>query len=47
MDGKNNFMSKLMSVFMDMDKMIGSDFEQGLANLGRVATAESHAGRSA
>ena len=36
MDGKANFMSKAMSVFMDMDKMIGKDFEQGLANLKRV-----------
>ena len=36
MDGKANFMSKAMSVFMDMDKMIGKDFEDGLANLKRV-----------
>ena len=47
MDGKNNFMSKMMSFFIDMDKMVGSDFEQGLANLSRVATAESHAVRPA
>ena len=33
MDGPQNFMSKLMGVFMDMDKMIGADFETGLANL--------------
>jgi hypothetical protein len=25
--------SKLMGVFVDMDKMIGKDFETGLANL--------------
>lgn len=36
MDGKANFMSKAMSIFMDMDKMIGKDFEQGLANLKKV-----------
>jgi uncharacterized protein YndB with AHSA1/START domain len=33
MDGNNNFIGKAMSVFMDMDKMIGADFEAGLANL--------------
>ena len=37
MDGKNNFMSKAMSLIMDMDKMVGKDFEQGLANLDVVA----------
>ena len=44
---KNNFVAKAMSVFMDMDKMVGSDFEQGLANLNRVASAETQAVRSA
>ncbi len=33
MEGTNNFMSKAMSVFVSMDKMIGKDFEAGLANL--------------
>ena len=33
MSGPMPFISKLMSVFTDMDKMIGPDFEQGLANL--------------
>jgi hypothetical protein len=33
MRGPNNFMSKLMQVFMDMDKMVGKDFEAGLASL--------------
>jgi hypothetical protein len=36
MDGKNNFMGKLMSLLMNMDKMCGKDFEQGLANLDTV-----------
>jgi hypothetical protein len=40
MDGKNTFMTKLMSIFMDMDKMVGTDFEHGLANLNNVAQAE-------
>jgi hypothetical protein len=37
MDGENSFMGKVMSVFADMDKMIGHDFETGLANLKRVS----------
>jgi len=41
MDGKNNFMAKAMSLFMNMDKMAGKDFEQGLVNLNRVAQATS------
>jgi Polyketide cyclase / dehydrase and lipid transport len=41
MDGKNNFMHKAMSVIMNMDKMVGTDFEQGLANLNTVAQAET------
>ena len=41
MDGKNNFMTKAMSLFMPMDKMVGKDFEQGLANLNRGARAAS------
>jgi hypothetical protein len=38
MDGPSPYMMKVMSVFMNMDKMIGDDFEKGLANL--KATAE-------
>lgn len=37
MDGKNNFMSKAMCLVMDMDKMIGKDFEKGLAAMKTVA----------
>ena len=33
MDGTNNFMAKAMTIFMNMDQMIGSDFEKGLASL--------------
>lgn len=39
MDGNNNLMSKVMSLFMSMDSMIGKDFENGLANLKQVAEA--------
>jgi uncharacterized protein YndB with AHSA1/START domain len=31
MTGTNNFMFKLMGLVMNMDKMVGSDFEKGLA----------------
>jgi uncharacterized protein YndB with AHSA1/START domain len=33
MDGPMPFMSKVMSVFVSMDSLIGKDFETGLANL--------------
>ncbi|MGR9085992.1 MAG: SRPBCC family protein [Gammaproteobacteria bacterium] len=33
MTGKNNFLSKIVGVFLDMDKMIGRDFDAGLADL--------------
>jgi hypothetical protein len=31
MTGKNNFMGKAFGLFMNMDKMVGGDFERGLA----------------
>jgi hypothetical protein len=31
--GKNGFPMRLMMLFMSMDKMVGKDFEEGLANL--------------
>lgn len=37
MFGPANYMSKLMSVFFSMDKMVGDDFETGLANLKAMA----------
>jgi uncharacterized protein YndB with AHSA1/START domain len=37
MDGPAPFMSKMMQVFMNMDRMIGKDFEAGLANLKGLA----------
>jgi hypothetical protein len=33
MHGKRPFVSKLMSVFINMDKLIGKDFEAGLASI--------------
>lgn len=39
MEGAKPFMFRVMSLFIDMDKMIGRDFEKGLATL--KAAAES------
>ena len=39
MDGTNNFMGKAVTLFMNMDSMIGKDFELGLAQL--KSTAET------
>ncbi len=39
MFGKNNFMSKAFGLFVNCDKMIGGDFEKGLAQLKAVAEA--------
>ena len=33
MEGDNNFVGKAFCVFMNMDKMIGGDFERGLEKL--------------
>jgi hypothetical protein len=33
MNGTHGFVGRAMSIFMDMDKMIGPDFERGLASL--------------
>jgi hypothetical protein len=43
MDGKNDFMGKAFHLFMDMEKMIGPDFEQGLASLKVAAEAAAKA----
>lgn len=47
MDGDNNFVGKMFGVFMDMDKMIGSDFERGLTNLKGIAESEAQKQRLA
>jgi hypothetical protein len=39
MEGRHNFVGKAIGLFMNMDKMIGGMFEQGLANLNAVAQA--------
>jgi carbon monoxide dehydrogenase subunit G len=40
MTGENRFIGKLMSVFMDFDKMIGKDFEAGLAAMKTAAESK-------
>lgn len=37
MYGKNNFIGKIIGIFMDCEKMVGPDFEQGLSNLKLVS----------
>jgi Polyketide cyclase / dehydrase and lipid transport len=36
MSGQNNFIGKAVSLFMDCDKMVGGNFEQGLAGMKSV-----------
>jgi len=40
MTGKNNFVAKAFSLVMNCDKMVGGQFEKGLANLQAVTEAE-------
>ena len=39
MTGENNFMAKAIHLFMSMDKMIGGQFEKGLAQMKAIAEA--------
>ena len=39
MSGKNNFVAKAFHMLMDMDKMVGQDFEKGLADLNTASQA--------
>ena len=39
MYGPNSYMGKLVSLFMDCDKMCGDQFEKGLVSLGQAAAA--------
>ena len=41
MAGENNLMAKAFSLFMNMDKLIGADFEKGLANLKTLVEAKA------
>lgn len=44
MTGPSPFMSKLMQVFMNFDKMVGTDFEKGLASIKAIAEQKRLAG---
>ena len=39
MTGENNFMAKAIHLFMNMDKMIGGQFEKGLAQIKSLVEA--------
>lgn len=41
MRGENNLIGKIFSVFVDCEKMVGKDFEEGLSNLKRLAEKKS------
>ncbi|WP_224364386.1 SRPBCC family protein [Hyalangium versicolor] len=41
MEGHNDFMGKAFSMFMNMDKMVGGDFEKGLASMKTAAELDS------
>lgn len=41
MYGKNEFMGKLVGLFMDCETMCGPQFERGLADLAKVVAADS------
>ena len=40
MTGKNNLMSKIFGLFVNCDKMVGGDFEKGLASLKGIVEAK-------
>lgn len=40
MHGRHTFVTKVMCLFMNMDRMVGPDFERGLASLKTIAEAE-------
>ena len=37
MTGRSNFVSKLMSMCFDTDKMVGGEFDRGLDDLKKIA----------
>lgn len=43
MDGDQSFLEKVICIFMDMDKLVGGDFEKGLASLKQVTEATAPA----
>ena len=41
MRGRNNFVGKAMCLVFDMDKMVGGDFEKGLAGIRQIVETKS------
>ena len=41
MRGSNDYFAKLLQLFFSMDKLVGKDFERGLANLKSIAEAQA------
>ena len=41
MFGRNNFIAKAFCLFMDMDKMLGSDFDKGLGQMKTLVEVEA------
>ena len=39
MSGKQPLLGKVMMLFIDCDRMVGRDFEEGLANMKKIAEA--------
>lgn len=39
-DGQNNYIGRVVTIFMDMDKMIGTEFMKGLVNLKSIVEAK-------
>jgi len=44
MEGTNGFLSKAVALVMNMDRMVGGEFEQGLASMKTLAEAAAHGG---
>jgi uncharacterized protein YndB with AHSA1/START domain len=47
MTGRNNFVQKAFCLSMDMEKMVGGDFEKGLANLDTATAGAARAAAAA
>lgn len=43
MDGENNYIAKIFCMFMDMDKMVGGEYEKGLAKLAELPATVAEA----
>ena len=46
MSGKNNFMGKLIGLFMDCEKMVNEQYDKGLANIKEIVEREPALARS-